>query len=115
SCRRPCRVSRWFHCSPPGAGLRDGRGLLNARSSMCPADRPFTRSGSPDVANQGRLCMSERQTFHRGLWILFALVVICSFAVLGGLGFRIASMAPPIPVKVCTPDGKVLFDGESIQ
>src|SRR5262249_45781454 len=59
--------------------------------------------------------MSQRQPSHRRLWILFALVVIGSFAVLGGFGFRIASMAPPIPAKVCTPDGRVLFDGAAIQ
>ncbi len=59
--------------------------------------------------------MSERQPSHKRLWIVFGLVVLGSFAVLGGFGFRIASMAPPIPAKVCTPDGHELFDGATIQ
>jgi len=37
---------------------------------------------------------------YRRLWIAFALVVLLSFAVLGGYGFRIAAMAPPIPETV---------------
>jgi nitric oxide reductase subunit B len=57
---------------------------------------------------------AARRSYKR-LWIAFAFVVIASFAVLGGYGFRIASMAPPIPEKVCTPDGTMLFDGDLIR
>src|SRR6266542_2676347 len=52
---------------------------------------------------------------YRLLWIAFGLVVLGSFAVLGGFGFRIAAEAPPIPGAVRTPDGEVLFDGELIR
>jgi nitric oxide reductase subunit B len=41
--------------------------------------------------------------------------MVASFAVLGGYGFHIASMAPPIPESVRTPDGKLLFDGDLIR
>jgi nitric oxide reductase subunit B len=59
--------------------------------------------------------MNRVQSPHKRLWIALAFVFFASFAVLGGYGFRIASMAPPIPDKVCTPDGRVLFDGETIR
>jgi nitric oxide reductase subunit B len=47
--------------------------------------------------------------------VLFGFVVLASFAVLGGFGFRIAALAPPIPERVQTPDGKLLFDGDTIR
>src|SRR5579883_1315425 len=59
--------------------------------------------------------MKDGPRSFKRLWIAFAFVMVASFAVLGGYGFRIASMAPPIPEKVCTPDGKVLFDGDLIR
>ncbi|HWG45848.1 MAG TPA: nitric-oxide reductase large subunit [Gemmataceae bacterium] len=59
--------------------------------------------------------MNRAQPSHKRLWIALTFVFVASFAVLGGYGFRIASMAPPIPDKVCTPDGRVLFDGETIR
>jgi nitric oxide reductase subunit B len=49
------------------------------------------------------------------LWIAFGLVVLLSFAVLGGFGFRIASLAPPIPESVRTPDGELISSGEQIR
>jgi len=54
--------------------------------------------------------MQNGSNSYKRLWIAFAFVMIASFAVLGGYGFRIASMAPPIPDKVCMPDGTLLFD-----
>jgi nitric oxide reductase subunit B len=51
---------------------------------------------------------------HRKLWLLLAVVSVLSFLVLGGQGTRIASNLPPIPGKVVTPEGTVLFDGEAI-
>lgn len=51
---------------------------------------------------------------YRRLWIAFGMVIVLSFAVLGGFGFRIASLAPPIPETVRTTDGKTLFDGAMI-
>jgi nitric oxide reductase subunit B len=47
--------------------------------------------------------------------VLFGFVVIASFAVLGGFGFRIAALAPPIPDRVQTPDGRLLCDGDAIR
>lgn len=59
--------------------------------------------------------MSEQRPSHGPLWALFAFVVLTSFAVLGGYGFRIASEAPPIPDKVIRADtGEILFDGATI-
>src|SRR5919201_129482 len=58
--------------------------------------------------------MSEKLPSYRRLWGLFAFVVLASFAVLGGYGFRIASEAPPVPDKVYA-GSKLLFDGELIR
>ncbi len=52
---------------------------------------------------------------HRNLWMVLGLVVLLSFAVLGGLGFKINSMKPPIPSSVQTPDGTVLMTGDDIR
>jgi hypothetical protein len=68
--------------------------------------------------NQGKelITMSERPASYKRLWGLFAFVVLASFAVLGGFGFRIASEAPPIPDKVVVEGtGKLLFDGDTIR
>jgi nitric oxide reductase subunit B len=46
--------------------------------------------------------MSNGAPSYRRLWIAFGLVVVLSFAVLGGFGFRIAALAPPIPDQVRT-------------
>jgi nitric oxide reductase subunit B len=62
-----------------------------------------------------RFLMNRRQQSHKRLWIALIFVFVASFTVLGGYGFRITSMAPPIPDKVCTPDGCVLFDGDTIR
>jgi nitric oxide reductase subunit B len=59
--------------------------------------------------------MTERSPSYRRLWLLFAFVVLASFAVLGGFGFRIAELAPPIPEKVVTPDGRLLFTGDQVR
>ncbi len=58
--------------------------------------------------------MIERPGSYKGLWGLFAFVVLASFAVLGGFGFRIASEAPPIPEKVLA-GGEVVVDGDTIR
>ncbi len=52
---------------------------------------------------------------YRKLWIALALVLIISFAVLGGVGIHVLNNAPPIPSQVVTSDGRVLFDGTTIQ
>ena len=51
----------------------------------------------------------------RKLWISLAVVLVVSFAVLGGVGIKVLKSAPPIPSQVVTTDRHVLFDGNSIQ
>jgi nitric oxide reductase subunit B len=52
---------------------------------------------------------------YKKLWIALAVVMIVSFAVLGGVGYKTIKEAPPIPAQVVTADGHVLFDGETIK
>ena len=52
---------------------------------------------------------------YKKLWIALGLVLTISFAVLGGVGFKVLKNAPPIPSQVVTTDGHVLFDGATIQ
>jgi nitric oxide reductase subunit B len=40
---------------------------------------------------------------------------VISFAVLGGVGVKLISNAPPIPAQVVTPDGRVVTEGHAIQ
>ncbi len=49
------------------------------------------------------------------LWILFATVVALSFGVLGWYGFEIYREMPPIPDRVVTESGRVLFTGDDIR
>jgi nitric oxide reductase subunit B len=49
------------------------------------------------------------------LWLLFAGIVIVSFAVLGWVGTRIYQQAPPIPKNVITSDGRVLVTSNDIE
>ncbi|AGP34548.1 nitric-oxide reductase large subunit [Sorangium cellulosum] len=52
---------------------------------------------------------------YRKLWIALAIVLLASFAVLGGVGYRAVLSGPPIPARVVTTDGRTLFDGRTIQ
>src|SRR5215472_444634 len=52
---------------------------------------------------------------YRKLWIALGMVMLISFAVLGSVGYKAISSAPPIPAKVVTADGQVLFTGETIR
>ena len=52
---------------------------------------------------------------NKKLWIALTIVIVGSLLVLGGVGYRMISQAPPIPTKVITTDGRVLFDGQTIQ
>jgi len=49
------------------------------------------------------------------LWIALGLVLVVSFAVLGGVGIKVMDNAPPIPSRVVTTSGVQLFDGKTIQ
>jgi len=48
------------------------------------------------------------------LWVSLISVITLSFLVLGYYGFEIYHMAPPIPNRVVTTDGTVLFSGQDI-
>lgn len=50
---------------------------------------------------------------YRRYWLVLAIVILGSFAVLGGVGRKMISQAPPIP-NVYTTDGQLLFTGSSI-
>ncbi len=52
---------------------------------------------------------------YKKLWIALGIVVVASFAVLIGVGFRAISNGPPIPTKVVTANGRLLFTGETIR
>ena len=49
------------------------------------------------------------------LWIGFALVMFCSFLVLGWIGTRIHEEMPPIPAKVVSTDGSLLIEESEIE
>jgi nitric oxide reductase subunit B len=52
---------------------------------------------------------------HKGLWIALTLVITLSLGVLGYYGWEIYQVAPPVPKRVITADGNVLFTGEQIK
>src|SRR5215471_14858830 len=52
---------------------------------------------------------------YKKLWIAMGLVMLISFTVLGSIGDKAINNAPPIPSKVVTADGRVLFTGETIR
>jgi hypothetical protein len=52
---------------------------------------------------------------YKKLWIAFGLVMVVSFSVLGGVGYKAINNGPPIPAKVVTTDGQMLFTGETIR
>ena len=45
---------------------------------------------------------------YRKLWIALVLVLVISFAVLGGVGINVMNNAPPIPSRVVTSDGRAV-------
>lgn len=48
-------------------------------------------------------------------WLLFGIVVVVSFGVLGWVGTRIYQQAPPIPEQVVTGDGRIVMTGDDIK
>ena len=52
---------------------------------------------------------------YKKLWIALAIVLIASFAVLGGVGYKGIHSGPPVPVQVVTTDGTVVFSGDYIR
>lgn len=51
----------------------------------------------------------------RKLWLWFIAVMVISFGVLSYYGIEIYRQAPPVPDKVVTTDGKILFTGQDIK
>ncbi|MCC6483591.1 MAG: nitric-oxide reductase large subunit [Armatimonadetes bacterium] len=51
---------------------------------------------------------------QRRLWMILGLVLLVSFGILGGLGFRINSLKPPIPAAVQTADGHIIMTHDDI-
>ena len=51
----------------------------------------------------------------RRVWTAFGAVVVLSFAVLGFVGVRIYQLAPPIPDRVVTTDGRIVIDRGQIE
>jgi nitric oxide reductase subunit B len=57
---------------------------------------------------------------HGRLWAALTVVILGSFAVLGYFGYQIYQKAPPVPARVVTADGRVLWtaaqirDGQSV-
>src|SRR5690606_19457961 len=49
------------------------------------------------------------------LWAALTLVIVASFAVLGYFGLQIYRQAPPIPQRVVTTSGEVLFTAQDIR
>jgi nitric oxide reductase subunit B len=52
---------------------------------------------------------------YKNLWIALGIVLVISFAVLGGVGVKVLRSAPPIPSGVVTSEGKLLFRGDDIR
>lgn len=52
---------------------------------------------------------------YKGLWTALSLVIILSLAVLGYYGWELYQVAPPVPKRVVTTDGTVVYSGEQIK
>ncbi|MCS6925671.1 MAG: nitric-oxide reductase large subunit, partial [Candidatus Binatia bacterium] len=48
------------------------------------------------------------------LWVSLTAMIVTSFAVLGYFGSEIYRQAPPVPARVVTTEGVVLFTGQDI-
>ena len=52
---------------------------------------------------------------EKKLWIVFALVMSISFAVLGYYGYEIYQQAPPVPKEIISDSGKIVFSESEIK
>lgn len=52
---------------------------------------------------------------NRKLWFGFLAIIVVSFAILGRYGREIYRQAPPVPARVVTSEGTVLFTGQDIK
>jgi nitric oxide reductase subunit B len=62
----------------------------------------------------GTLIYSRRMKFTKH-WIALAVVIVGSLGVLGYYGWEIYQQAPPIPERVVTEQGTVIFTGQQIK
>lgn len=58
---------------------------------------------------------TSKEAGFRRLWLVLAGVIIASFAVLGAFGWQIHQKAPPLPARVVTEGGDVLYTQEDIE
>src|SRR6187551_3802780 len=59
--------------------------------------------------------MSTKPQSYRKLWLSLISVITVSLLVLGYFGLEIYRTAPPVPKRVVTIDGTVLFTGQDIK
>ena len=52
---------------------------------------------------------------NKRLWFALITVIVISFTVLGGVGYKVINNAPPIPAQVVTAEGEVIIDRGEIQ
>jgi nitric oxide reductase subunit B len=60
-------------------------------------------------------CSNPKPRTYRQLWICLIAVIGLSFLVLGYFGTEIYRLAPPLPKRVVTPEGVVLFTAQNIK
>jgi hypothetical protein len=73
-----------------------------------------------DLPEAGRITRftnpgAKTMTYTRRLWFILAAICFASFAALGLIGREIHREAPPIPAKLVTTRGEVLFTAQDIQ
>ena len=59
--------------------------------------------------------MKTRLVSYTRLWLALAFVILGSFAVLIYYGVQIYRQAPPLPQRVVTESGRLLFTGQNIR
>ena len=59
--------------------------------------------------------MSSKPRSYKKLWLSLTAVMTLSFLILGYFGWEIYRQAPPLPTRVVTTDGVVLFTGQDIK
>jgi hypothetical protein len=70
----------------------------------------------PDLRDEA-VVLEEEITMNatRKLWIALALLLVASFGVLLWMGAEISDNAPPLPARVVSTDGKVLYTRADIE
>ena len=71
--------------------------------------------GSPTTAGEAPAAGAQSPLRYTRLWIALVTVIASSFAVLGYYGGEVYRMAPPVPDRVVTTDGKLLFTGQDVK